>query len=198
MLGHPRHEVPTIAPLNPDPAQLFTGATEPRTEEPCPRGGRHGGGCDANSPKEPERINAEMPVPAFALFAALIAALPAQCRGLDALAVPTACGGLCVAARFLAPAGAQGIRQPLPVSAVAPWAEIPVDTGPLRILIGEHPPCEAPIANIKESLDHCPPIELAVAPTRLGRRDHIVDKIPCGISEVCGVWIGVHPQSVLS
>jgi hypothetical protein len=24
------------------------------------------------------------------------------------------------------------------------------------------------------------------------------DKIPFGISEVCGVWIGVHPQSVLN
>jgi 2-polyprenyl-6-methoxyphenol hydroxylase-like FAD-dependent oxidoreductase len=27
--------------------------------------------------------------------------------------------------------------------------------------------------------------------------DHIFDKIPFGISEVCGVWISVHPQSVL-
>ena len=54
-----------------------------------------------------------------------------------------------------------------------------------------------PVHNRKNGIDHRPHIPLAVAPTRLGWGDHILDKIPCGISKVCGVWIDVHPQSVL-
>jgi hypothetical protein len=34
--------------------------------------------------------------------------------------------------------------------------------------------------------------------TRFGWRNQMFDTIPFGISEVGGVWIGVHPQSVLN
>ena len=62
----------------------------------------------------------------------------------------------------------------------------------------EHAPFDAPVNDIKDRIDHRPHLQLAVAPTRLGWGDQIFDKIPFGISEVCGVWIGVHPQSVLN
>jgi hypothetical protein len=62
----------------------------------------------------------------------------------------------------------------------------------------EHAPFDAPVNDITDCIDHRPPLQLVVAPTRLGWGDQIFDKIPFGISEVCGVWIGVHPQSVLN
>jgi hypothetical protein len=99
------------------------------------------------------------------------------------LTVDTARRRVLVTTRLLAHPGAQGVVETLPVPAVTSLAEIPVHTGPLRILMGEHTPCDAPVDDIKHGIDHRPHIELAVAPTRLGRRDQIFDKIPFGISK---------------
>jgi hypothetical protein len=64
--------------------------------------------------------------------------------------------------------------------------------------MGEHAPFDAPVDEIKNGLDYRSHIECAVATTRLRGWEQIFDKIPFGISEVRGVWIGVHPQSVLN
>jgi len=53
--------------------------------------------------------------------------------------------------------------------------------------MGEHAPFDAPIDDIKNGIDHRPHLQLAVAPTRLWGWNQIFDKIPFGISEVCGV-----------
>jgi len=98
---------------------------------------------------------------------------------------------------LLAPVDTQGVVETLPVAAVTPLAAIPVHTGPLRRLMEQHPPFHAPVDNIQDRIDHRSHIQGAVASTWLGWWDQIFDKIPFGISEVCGVWIGVHPQSVL-
>src|SRR5215470_2134611 len=119
-----------------------------------------------------------MPFAAFHLFPTIIAPLPAQFRRLDALTVEAARRRVLMTACFLAHPGPQGVMHPLPVSTVAPLAEMPVHPGPLRILMREHAPFNAPIDDIKNSIDHCPHIELAVAPTRLGWWDQIFDKIP--------------------
>ena len=101
-----------------------------------------------------------------------------------------------VAALLLAHVGAPGVVDPLPVPAVAPLADIPVDALPLGILMGEHPPFNAPIDDIKERIDHRAHIQLAVASTGLGWGDQIFEKIPFGISEVCRVWMGIHPYRI--
>jgi hypothetical protein len=62
--------------------------------------------------------------------------------------------------------------------------------------MGEHPPFDAPIDNIKERMDHRPHSEFAVASTRLRWWDQIFDKIPFGISKVCRVWCGSHPSRI--
>jgi len=54
------------------------------------------------------------------------------------------------------------------------------------------------VIEAEDGIDHRPHLELAVAPTRLGRRDQIFDKSPFGISKVCRVWFGSHPSSVLN
>src|SRR5262245_4781933 len=83
--------------------------------------------------------------------------------------------------------------QPLPVPTGAPLAEIPVDTGPLRIRMREHAPCDAPIDNIKQDRDHRPHIELAVASTWLGWWDHIGDEIPCASVRSVGYGLACIP-----
>ena len=139
-----------------------------------------------------------MPLASFHLFAVVLATLSAQLRRLDTVAIEAAGRGVLVAARPLAHLRAQGVVEALPVPAVPPLAEIPIDTGPFGVLMGEHTPFDAPVDDIKKRIDHRPHIELAVASTRFGWGDQIFDIIPFGISEVCGVWIGVHPQSVLN
>ena len=103
-----------------------------------------------------------------------------------------------MAACLLAHLGAQGIMEPLPVAAVTPLAEVPIDTWPFGVLMGEHAPFDAPINHIKDRIDHCTHIQRTRVSTWFGWGDQIFDTIPFGISEVCGVWIGVHPQSVLN
>ena len=133
---------------------------------------------------------------AFHLFAAIVAALPAQFGGLDALAVQRPSGGVLVAPGLLAYLGAQGIMEPLPVPAVTPLAEVPIDTRPFGVLMGEHAPFDAPVDHIKDRIDHRTHLQRTRVSTRFGGGDQIFDTIPFGISEVCGVWIGVHPQHV--
>src|SRR6516162_4268877 len=107
-----------------------------------------------------------MPLASFHLFAAVVATLSAQLRRLDALAIEAAGRGVLVAAHPLANLRAQGVVEALPVPAGTPWAEIPIDTGPLGILMGEHAPFDAPVDDIKNRIDHRPHIERAVASTR--------------------------------
>ena len=196
MLGDPFHQLPSIRTINPDQPQLFTGATESCAEETGSSRIGDRSSCDDHGHQEPQGIDQQMAFTPFDVFAFVVAALPSQFRGLDALTVETAGRGMFVAPGLLAPVGAQGVVEALPVPTVTPVADILVHTGPLRILMGEHAPFDAPVNDIKNGIDHRPHIQLAGAPTRLGWWDQRLDKIPCGISEVCGVWIGVHPQSV--
>jgi hypothetical protein len=57
----------------------------------------------------------------------------------------------------------------------------------------EHPPFDTPVDDIEDRIDHRPHIEFTGAPTGLGWGDQIFDTIPFGISEVCRVWMGIHP-----
>jgi len=195
-VAHPCHQLSPIAPIDPEQPQLCTGAAESRKAQAGPRWVGDRGGRDKHGHQEPERIDQQRAFAPFDVFALVVAALPSQFRGLDALTVETAGRGMFVAPGLLAPVGAQGVVEALPVPTVTPVADILVHTGPLRILMGEHAPFDAPVNDIKNGIDHRPHIQLAGAPTRLGWWDQRLDKIPCGISEVCGVWIGVHPQSV--
>src|SRR5215470_13653223 len=197
MLGDPVHQLPAIRPIHPEQPQLFTGATEACAEETGPRRIGDRSGCDDHGHQEPQGIDQQMAFPPFDVFAFVVAALPSQFRGLDALAVETARRGVLMASGLLTHLGAQCVVETLPVSAVTPLAKIPVHTGPLGILMREHAPFDAPINDIKDGIDHRPHIERAVAPTRFGWWDHISDEIPLGISKVCRVWCGRHPSSVL-
>ena len=196
MLGDPVHQLSAIRPINPEQPQLFTGAPESCEEETGPRRIGDRSGCDDHGHQEPQGIDHQMAFPPFDVFAFVVAALPSQFRGLDALAVETARRGVLMASGLLAHLGTQRVVETLPVSTGTPLTKIPVHPRPLRILMREHAPFEAPVNDIKDGIDHRPHIERAVAPTRFGGRDHIFDKIPFGISKVCRVWFGSHPSSV--
>ena len=197
MVAHPFHQLPPVAPIDPEQPQLFTGTAAPGEEETGASRVRDGGRRDEHSHQEAQRINQQMAFAPFDVFAFVLAAFASEFRGLDALAVDAARRRVLMTPCLRAYLSAHGIVETLPVPAVAPLTEIPVPTGPLRILMGEHTPFDAPIDDIKKGIDHLAHIECAVATTRLGWWDHIFDKSPFGISEVCGVGIGVHPQSVL-
>ena len=136
--GRPTRQLPTIGPIDPDQPELFTRPAEPGEEETRPSRVRHRGRCDDHGQHEPQRIDQQMAFAPFDLFAAIVTTLPAQLRGLDALAIQTAGGGVFVVALLLAHLGTQGVVEALPVPAVTPLVEIPVHALPLRILMGEH------------------------------------------------------------
>src|SRR6267142_312031 len=196
MLGHPLYQLPTIRAIDPDQPQLFTGPAEPGKEQAGTSRVGHRGGRDDNGHQEPQRINQYMPFTPVDVFAFVVTPLSTHFGGLDALAIQTAGRGVLVATGLLAYLGAQGVVEALPVSAVAPLVEIPVDTRPLRILMGEHPPFDTPIDDIKDRIEHLPHIQRTVAPPRLGWRDQRFDTIPFGISEVCRVWFRGHPYRI--
>src|SRR5215510_10148606 len=196
MLAHPCHQLSPIAPITLEQPPFFTGAAEPCQQQAGPSGVGHRSSCDQYSHQEAQGINQQMAFVPFDVFAFVVAAFPTQFRGLDTLAVEAASRGMFVASSLLAHLGAQGVVEALPVSAVAPLTEIPVHTGPLWILMGEHAPFDAPVNDIKNGIEHRPHIQFAVASTRFGWWDQIFDTLPFGIREVCGGWIGVHPQSV--
>src|SRR5215467_8123559 len=148
MLGDPLHQLPTRGPIAPDEPQLFTGAAEPRQEEPGPCGVGHGSRRHQDGQQEPERIDPHLPCAPFAVFAFVVAAFASQRGGLDALAVETTRRRVLVAVRQQADLGAQGGVEALPGPAVAPWTDIPVYTGPCGILMGPHPPLDAPVDDI--------------------------------------------------
>jgi hypothetical protein len=198
LLGAPLHQLPALGPLDPEQAELFAGPTPPGTEAPGARWIGHRSGGDDHGHEHAHGIDQEGSCAACALFSPGVAPRPTQCRRLDALAVEAASRGVFVAPRWLASLGAPGVVEALPGPGIPPLAARPGHTGPLRLLLGEHAPLDAPIDDRKQGMDHRPHLQLAVAPTRLGWWDQRLDKIPVGISAVCGVWIGVHPQSVLN
>ena len=195
-VAHPVHQLPPLASSAPEPPQLFPGTAEPGAEETGPRRVRDGGRRAEPGPQESPRSNPQRAVAPWDVWAFVVAAVASAVRALDAGAVAAARRWGLVTPRLLADLGAQGLVEPLPGPAVPPLAAIPVHTGPLRRLMGEHAPCEAPSNDIKNGLDHRPPLPRAGVPPRLGWWDSMFDTIPCGISEVGGVGIGVHPQSV--
>jgi len=197
MLAHPVSQRPPLGSLAPEPSPLFTGATQPGEEETRPSRVGDRGGRDEHGQQEAQGLDPHRALPPCDVFPGVVAALPAQFRGLAALASETASRRGLMTPGLLAHVGAQGVVEALPVAAVPPLAAIPVDTGPLGIRRREPPPFDAPIDDIQDGMDHRPPLQRAGASTQLGGRKQIFDTIPCGSSEVCGVWSGSHPSSVL-
>ena len=168
MLGDPLYQLPTLGPVAPEQPQLCTGPAEPGQEQarPCrvgDRGGRHDHGQQA-----PQRSDEPRSLAAFALLPTLVAALSPQCGGRDALAVPRPRGGMRVTAFLVADLGAQGIMEPLPVPAGTPWAEVPRDTQPLGVRVGQHAPWDASVDHIKNRMDHRAPIQCTRVSPRFG------------------------------
>jgi hypothetical protein len=198
MLAYPVDELPPIGPIDPEQSQLFTGAIQPGEEKTRPRRVGDRGGRDEYGEQETQGIDQHMAFTPFDVFPVVVAALPAQFRSLDALAIETARRRVLMTPCLLAHLGAQGVVEALPVAAIPPLAAIPVDTGPLGLLMRQPPPFDASIDDIKDRIDHRSHIQLAGTPTRLGWRDQIFDTIPFGISEVCRVWLSIHPSRVLN
>jgi hypothetical protein len=103
-----------------------------------------------------------------------------------------------MATGVLAHLRSQGSMETVPLPTVTPLAEIPVPAVPIGILMRQHPPLNAAIYDIKDGIDYGPHVQGAVASARFWWRYQIFDKMPFGISEVCWVWIGVHPSSFLN
>src|SRR5215813_10794274 len=175
MVAHPFHQLPPVAPIDPEQPQLFTGTAAPGEEETGASRVRDRGRRDEHGHQESQRINQQMALTPFDVFAFVVAAFASEFRGLDALAVDAARRRVLVTPRLLAYLGAQGIVETLPIPAVAPLTAIPVHTGPLRIRRGEHAPLDAPIDDRKNGIDHRAHIACAVASPRLGWWDHIFD-----------------------
>ena len=144
MLAHPVSQLSPLGPIDPEQAQLCTGAAELGEEETSPRRVGDGGGGDAHRHQEPQRIDQQRAFAPFDVFAFVVAAFASKFCRLDALAVEAACRRVLVTPRLLTHLGAQSVVEALPVPAVTPLAKIPVHTGPLRILMWEHAPFDAP------------------------------------------------------
>jgi hypothetical protein len=100
----------------------------------CGREGLRGclkrSGCrDEHRHHETERIDQQVAFAPFDLFAALVATLAPQFRGLDALTVQAPCRRVLMTPHLLADSDAQGVVDTLPITAVAPLGEVPIDTG---------------------------------------------------------------------
>jgi hypothetical protein len=106
-----------------------------------------------------------VPLAAFHFFACVVAPLASQFGGLDTLAIQCPSGVMLVMSLLLAHPGAQRVVQALPVSTIALLAAIPVHTGPLRILMGQHPPFDATVDDIKDGMDYGTHIEFATPAT---------------------------------
>jgi len=197
-VADPCHQLSALGPLHPEPPPLFTGAAQPCAEQtgPCRVGDRGGG--DASRHQEPQRVDHHLALASCDVFALVVATRAAPCRGLDAWAGETPCRRVLGTPRLAAPWGTQGVREALPVSTITPWAALPIHPRPLWRLLGQHAPFDAPVDDIKNGMNHRAHIQRAAASTRLGGWNQMFDTIPFGISEVCRVWMSVHPQSVLN
>src|SRR5262249_13351850 len=142
------------------------------------------GGGDEDGQQQPPRSDPPMAWASWDGFPCVVAALPSPVRGLAAVTVEAARGGGLGTARCRAHPGPPGGMQAWPGPAVGPWAAIPVDTGPRRIRLGTHAPCEAPGDARDHGLDHRPESAFAVASPRLGGWDHLCNKSPCGLRKV--------------
>src|SRR5262249_17313734 len=106
MVADPVHQLPPIAPIDPEQPQLFTGTAEPGAEEPGARRVRDGGRRDEPGHQESQRLNQQMAFAPFDIFAFVIATLPSQFCGLNALTVDAARRRVLVTPRLLAYLGA--------------------------------------------------------------------------------------------
>ena len=120
MVAHPCHQLPPVAPIDPEQPQLFTGIAEPGEEETGASRVRDRGRRDEHGHQESQRINQQMAFAPFDVFAFVIAAFASEFRRLDALAVDAARRRGLVTPRLLAYLGPQGSVETLPVSAVTP------------------------------------------------------------------------------
>src|SRR5215471_15656294 len=100
MMAHPVHQLPPIAPIDPEQPHLFTGTAEPGEEETGASRVRDGGCRDEYGHQESQRINQQMAFTPFDVFACVVATFAAECRGLDALAVDAARRGVPGRARY--------------------------------------------------------------------------------------------------
>ena len=92
---------------------------------------------------------------------------------------------------------AHSIVETLPITAGAPLDAVPRHTRIGGRGLGEHAPLATPVNNIQAGLAPRLHSQRTIAPTQLEWQEAIFDLLLDSLSEVCGVWTGVHPSRVL-
>src|SRR5512144_482853 len=137
-----------------------------------------------------------MPFAAVDLFACIVAALTGDLGRLDALAVQTTGSRMFMPAGLPAYLGAQGIVQALPVTAVAPLPKVMIHTFPVRILPRQQPPLDTAHYHIENGVEYQTHLQAPWPPSRFGRGNQILDKLPLVISEFGWVLWFAHSLSL--
>jgi hypothetical protein len=159
-----RQRLPTIRAIGPDELQTRHPGFEPGQEPACALliGGI--GGRDLSREEEPQRIHQQMPFPALAQFAAVIALDEPRCfRGFHTLAGHDRRRGFGITSSLQADATSQGFVDPLPDPLQAPPAERRLHRLPGGTLSREVAPCTAGAQDVEDRVDE-PPWRPAAGP----------------------------------
>jgi hypothetical protein len=128
------------------------------------------------------------------VFSGVIAAFPRHLRGLDTLCIQAANVGMLMTFSVLPNLSAERIMDTLPDAIVPPCPEIPIDTGPVGEVMGEHPPLNSTHGHVENRVDNLAHIQCTMSPPWLGWRAHIFDQIPLFVREISLIRDGFHPS----
>ena len=120
MQSHPRHQLATIGPIDPDEAQLFARPIQALEEKPRPVTFLHRGGGHHDYQKQSQGVHQQMALTPLDLLARIIATNTPNLGSLDALAIQASCRRMFVPSLSLPYPSAQRVVDTLPLPALTP------------------------------------------------------------------------------
>lgn len=146
----------------------------------------HAGGGDAHDQQQAQGVDQNVALAPVDLLARVVASLTGDRRGLDALAVQTAGGGVLVTAAALTRPGAERVMEASPGPIAPPAAEVIVHSRPGWEVAGQLTPLTTGLEHVEDGIDDLAQAQLRGAP-HPGARQQRLDRLPSAVAEVAGV-----------
>ncbi len=150
----PVEQVTAIGAIHPDAAQFLAGS--PQAFEQAFGSGRIGKCCsgDQHGHQQAERVNQNLPLASFHVFAGIVATFKSSLARFDALAIQSSCRRVFMATGTLSHLSTKRVMQSLPGAIITPVSKVGLHTLPGRILPRQHPPLATGYQQIHDRIDH--------------------------------------------
>ena len=196
MLTDPSQQMASVGAIDPNAAQFLASAAQLLKQQACSGRVRDRGGGDDHGQQQAQGIDQQMSLASVDLFAAVVAPDARHLGRLDALAIQASRGRVLMTTSATAHLGSDRVMDALPAAILPPQAKVMVDTFPVRVVCGQHPPLCARDHNVQHRVNDLAHVQTTRSTAGFWRWNEILDTIPLAVGHIGRVCLVAHTPNI--